>query len=359
MDNKIIDILIKLKIIDKRQRFITTSRNDILIIINNKKYKAIPVGDLYNSYFITKNNKYLVHNNGIVELVDYQTSKLFNTKSKFYLLYDDLLCSIIPIDEISQLVCSFNKKIYSKKYIICLDIKINTIFQLEFKKPEEKINIKNKTETNNTDLVKVKKNTVLLDNLFRFSNYDWLDIVSICNPKLIPVQMQKRLKKPINTKLFNSESIWYLYYIINNYNNLPDKICFYNNLPFEIDHFILESKNWIIKHNTLIDCHIKLNETKIKYLNKINNKWGEWKHFNNSKHKSITQVNFWTHILKLIPNKYIEVITCNTYIVDKAQIKNYTLDFYKQIYNYYKTVNNQNIVFLDRCWYFLFKSGID
>ena len=41
--------------------------------------------------------------------------------------------------------------------------------------------------------------------------------------------MQKRLKKPINTKLFNSESIWYLYYIISNYNNLPDKICFYNN----------------------------------------------------------------------------------------------------------------------------------
>ena len=57
MDNKIIDILIKLKIIDKRQRFINTSRNDILIIINDKKYKAIPVGDLYNSYFITINNK--------------------------------------------------------------------------------------------------------------------------------------------------------------------------------------------------------------------------------------------------------------------------------------------------------------
>ena len=98
---------------------------------------------------------------------------------------------------------------------------------------------------------------------------------------------------------------------------------------------------------------INLSGDRIRYRN--NTSWTKWYNYKEVNIPKIKQQVFWAHIIKIIPNNsYIEYSSSNTRLVTSTNIKKYSLDFYKNIYDKYVRSKTYTLEFLDRVWDSLF-----
>ena len=231
MDNKKLIELQNIGLIDKNQKLHTFIRSDIAINIGNKNYIAKPIGQISEYQLkLINTDLYIAKNNRNIDLIKYQNSDEFREMSCFYLLYDDLLCSIIPCNDVNLLLCYTNNIICLKKTLACLNSKITTVFHINFNIKED---IKPKIDSSSTkEVIQVEnKNLIPLSeiDILKSDNFQWLDIVTT-NSDNIPSYLKSRIFK-YNGYYDNEPSILYLKYIIEQYNNLPNKICFIKNNP--------------------------------------------------------------------------------------------------------------------------------
>lgn len=105
------------------------------------------------------------------------------------------------------------------------------------------------------------------------------------------------------------------------------------------------------------DQRINLAGDRVRY--KSNDDWSPWYSYkteNSVKVSKISQVQFWSHILKMTPeNNYIDYSSINSRLISRRQIYKYPLNFYKQLYHKYIDSNLACFQYLDRAWDTLFK----
>ena len=359
MDNKKIIELQKIGLIDKTQKWYEINRNDLRVRIGEIDYDAHPCG-LQGRYQLKKHASeyYLVHSLKRVELLNYQNNDVFLENSSFYLVYDDLLCSIFPCNNVNCLL-SYNKLdklICLKKHIACINSNILTIFNISFnntnfrkkEKPPEEIK---KPKPNNINLVAFNQLQILHSN-----NFKWLDIVIANKIGNIPSYLKSRITYSGQENIPSHEvSLIYLNFIINNYNNLANKICFLKTTPIlkfnkVSEQNIIQLEDFIMGHpKDLIDMRISIKGDRIGYRD--NDRWSNW--YDNKIYpvSKTSQPLFLTHILKHIPNnKYLEYSSSNSRLVSKEQLLKYPLSFYENLYDKYLNHNLYCLDYLDRTW---------
>lgn len=118
MNSQIILELEKNGLIDKSQKWHSNIRNDISInMINQVFFAKIVSNDLLYQLKQKGTNLYLVSNNNRVEFIKYQNNERFREMSGFYLIYDDLLVTIIPATNPNLLLCCKSNSLLLKKRI--------------------------------------------------------------------------------------------------------------------------------------------------------------------------------------------------------------------------------------------------
>lgn len=145
-----------------------------------------------------------------------------------------------------------------------------------------------------------------------------------------------------------SISYLYLYYIIQNWEELPDNIFFYNienENTFPIEMYIVPKKN------------IKFLSNNYEIFNIVNNDIILSKQeIQNVKHKTYLSFKQWWNrfIQKNFPSVF-EYCPELTFSIKKENIKKNTKEYYQNIFDY---INNQpyckELYYLDRCWYYIF-----
>jgi hypothetical protein len=364
MDHKKLIQLQKNGLIDKCQQLHTNTRTDIVIKVGNNKYIAKPTGQSNQYQLKLINNELFIANiNKNIELIKFQDNDEFLEITGFYLVYDEISCSIVPCNNTQLLLCYTNNIISFKKYLACLNKDTTTVFPVYYNIKERPIPKKQPVVVNNTNNKIVEKNLVPLSeiNILKPDNFQWLDIVTN-NNKNIPEYLYSRIFK--YRGYYPHPSILYLKYIINNYNNLPSKVCFINNNPivsyidvnqkksFKIEDFIMG------KTPNIIDMRINLSGDRIRYRNEQG--WTNWQNYKDNITAKINQQTFWAHIVKIIPkNSYIEYSSANTRLVESGVIKQYTRDFYVDMYDKYNVSKTYPVEFLDRIWdtIFIYKNN--
>ncbi len=354
MDPNKLFILQKNSLIDKSQKLHTFIRNDMSINIGNRDFMAKPIGQAakYQLKLMDK-DLYIVKNNKKVDLVKYQNTEEFIEISCFYLLYDDLLCSVIPCNDVNQLLCYTNNVICFKKIMACLHQKINTIFHINFnirELPKPKIDQDVKTPNppaKASNLIPLNDVKMLTSD-----NFQWLEIITT-NSHNIPKYLKSRVYQ--YQGYYTEPSILYLKYIIEMYDKLPSKVCFLKQTP--IQYYQEESKSQTINVEDyligqtidLTDMRINLTGDRIRY--KDGNSWGKWYNYKTNQASKITQQIFWAHIIKIVPtNSYIQYSSSNTRMVTNTLIRKYPLTFYQNIYDKYIQSKTYAPEYLDRAW---------
>jgi hypothetical protein len=145
-----------------------------------------------------------------------------------------------------------------------------------------------------------------------------------------------------------SNSFLYLYYIISNWDKLPNNIFFYNNdseYNFPIELYIIPKKEL----NTLMNnyCFSSINNYNISFSKEEKKK---------IKYKCDLSFSEWwgKYIKKDIPD-ILEYCPNLVFSVNTKKIKENSLEYYKNILNsIYNKPYCEEIFFLDRCWYYIF-----
>lgn len=363
MDKNRLIKLQKIGLIDKSQKWCETTRNDIRIIIANKEYIVLSTGQEAQYQLRRENSQlYLTYNLTNLDLIKYQKNDIFLEKSSFYLVYDDLLCSIFPVSNINLMITFdiADKLLYLKKTIVCLNKNLITVFNITF----DNINYRDIPKKEIPEITNVPTNEIKNENLVPFNkisilhqdNFGWLDLVIGNNIEMVPDYLQARIKTSYKSVATNyGTSIIYLNYIINNYDTLANKICFINSLPIlkfdKVANKINIGLESLISQSStnLIDMRVNITGDRISYLE--GKGWSKWYNIEKFKQSKVTQPIFLTHILKYIPsNKYLEYASSNTRMISKDQIRKYPLSFYKLLSDKYINKKTYCLDYLDRSW---------
>jgi hypothetical protein len=147
------------------------------------------------------------------------------------------------------------------------------------------------------------------------------------------------------------EAHTYLYYIINNYNNLPEYVCFLQGNPF--DHLNIENINQIENESFLNKDFIPLNKIYTCELN------------GNPHHPNL---NFDFIFDDLFIEKPINInfIVGAQFIVKKENILNRSLSFYKELYKYFERNDINDLIMgvnkmpwvMERIWLYIFDKSL-
>ena len=145
-----------------------------------------------------------------------------------------------------------------------------------------------------------------------------------------------------------SISYLYLYYIIENWDELPENVFFYNienENTFPIEMYIVPKKNIEILSNNyelfnIINNDIILSKQELRNVRQKNNlSFKEW----------------WNKFIKKKIPSVFEYCPELTFSIKRENIKKNTKEYYKNIFDH---INLQpyckELYYLDRCWYYIF-----
>ena len=343
MNNDIYIKLVEYGLIDSNQKLFIRYQKNMSIRLIKYEYLVIMSEEegLYRLECL-ENDKYLSVYNNQFDNVDYQTNPVFLKYSLFFLFMDDISASIIPKFDYNQIVCIINDRLYLKKFLVCLNSDIITIFPYNYisnvQKKQPLDLMPSSTISNKID--RLPTNIITLEKLNPINNlsYNWLHIVGPSN-----LNLSNNLKKRhITYPSIQFTSIIYLKYILEYYDSFPKYILFLNKTPiykrlinnknciYDIDKFILDSKKNMPK--LIIDTRLSIEGKRIRYLS-VDNKWGDWTNYNiNQKNHQITIKLFWSYILKLNPNSsYFDYSENNTRLIPSEIIRKYSKQFYENL----------------------------
>jgi len=161
----------------------------------------------------------------------------------------------------------------------------------------------------------------------------------------------------INLKNYGRESHTYLYHIITNYDNLSDKIIFFQGKIH--DHHILDIEDYFKKN----DFIAKLNNINIDFLKTKIKHTGKWKkeiNSGNMKLSLFTPYDWITKIIGIDVNIEISKIVWGAnFSISKEMILSKPKIFYENILRYIDYhMNPEEGHFLERSWYIIFHSNI-
>ncbi len=355
----------KLGLIDKNQKYHSELRRDLNFTIGQTIFLAQP-GSQMTSYQLKKinTNQYLINNAGHLELITYQSNEYFQAMTSFFLVYDDLLCSIIPCNNPNLIVCYQDGKITVKKYLACLLDNITTVFCLgdinhlvisedqsqqvldQDKTSDPKI--VQRPETQKTNLVNFSQL-----NILDAKNFGWLGIVT-SQKQHIPDYLTTRVYQQLNLSYyFGQESLLFLEYLVKHYDNLPEKVCFIGQYPISYYvnghkqlHFSLE--DFISNHTEhykLLDLRINLDGDRIRYHE------SSWYDYRPNQNVKITQRLFWSHVIKMAPKEnFLRYASSNSRLVSRKVLRQYSHSFYQNLLNKYLNSRLYSLNYLDKAW---------
>ncbi len=366
----------KLGLIDKNQKYHSKLRRDLNFTIGQTIFLAQP-GSYTTSYQLKKinTNQYLINNAGHLEFITYQNNDYFQVMTSFFLVYDDLLCSIIPCNNTNLIVCYQDGKMAIKKYLACLLDNVTTVFclgdanhlgisdhqnqQVIDQDKNAEPEIVEKSETSKTNLVNFSQLKIL-----DAKNFGWLGIVT-SQPKYIPEYLTTRIyAHPNLSYYFGQESLLFLEYLVKNYNILPEKVCFIGHFPISyyvnghkqihlsLEDFISDQTD----HYKLLDLRINLDGDRIRYQE------SSWYDYRPNQNVKITQKLFWSHIIKMAPKEnYLRYASSNSRLVSRNVLRGYSLGFYQNLLNKYLNSRLYSLNYLDKAWdtlYFNFFNNV-
>ena len=162
----------------------------------------------------------------------------------------------------------------------------------------------------------------------------------------------------INLKNYGRESHTYLYHIINNYDNLTEKIIFFQGKIN--DHKILDIEDYFGND----DFIGKLNEIKIDTLKDNINHFGKWKNYyknGNMKISSYTPYEWLTKIIGINLDLNLpisKVVWGANFSLSRKIILSKPKFFYENILRYLDYhINPEEGHFLERSWYLIFNNN--
>jgi len=161
----------------------------------------------------------------------------------------------------------------------------------------------------------------------------------------------------INLKNYGRESHTYLYHIITNYDNLSDKIIFFQGKIR--DHHILDIEDYFKKD----DFIAKLNNMNFDFLKTKIKHTGKWKKEINSGNMKLSLFTPYDWITKIIGidinSDTSKIVWGANFSVSKEMILSKPKIFYENILRYIDYhINPEEGHFLERTWYTIFHSNI-